>query len=656
MTLTSQTLEASTIIPRGVLFGNPDKTSVLISPNGKYISYIAPLAGVLNIFTAPIDSPGDAKPITKDKGRGIRSYYWAYDNEHVIYAQDEKGDENFRLYSYNLKDSSLKLITPERDVKALVYKMSYKFPGTILVGLNERDKRYFDVYKIDLASNSKELLIENNQFTSFTIDDEFQIRFGALTNKDGAEEYYRFEDNKWSEFLKVDMEDSMTTGFAGFDRTGKVLYMIDSRERNTGALKTLNIETNKSDLIFEDARADVSVFMRHPVEKNIQAVAVNYDRVKIKVLDDAIKSDIEYLNNLEVGELHVNARTTNDATWLVTYLSDASAVKYYVYDRKSKKAKYLFSNRKDLEQYTLLPMNPVVIKSRDGLDLVSYLTLPEGLKLENHSDMSLPLVLYVHGGPWARDSWGLNPVHQWLGNRGYAVLSVNFRGSTGFGKNFINAGNLQWGRKMHDDLIDAVNWAVKAGVADPAKIAIMGGSYGGYATLVGLTMTPDIFACGVDLVGPSNLLTLVKSIPPYWEPILSDFKKRVGGWDTEEELKIIAERSPFTYVNNISKPLFIAQGAHDPRVKQAEADQIVDAMKLKNIPVIYALYDDEGHGFARPENRLSYYALVEQFLSKVLKGQAEAIGDDLKGSSLNLNGRKPTNEEAQELIDQAISR
>ena len=453
--------------------------------------------------------------------------------------------------------------------------------------------------------------------------------------------------------MKVDMEDTMTTGFVGFDKTGKTLYMIDSRERDTGALKSLNPESKESRLIIEDPRADIGLFTRHPTEKNIQAVAINYEKMEIKVLDDSIKSDIDYLKELEQGELHISARSLDDKIWLVAYISDVSSVKYYVYDSSTKKAKYLFSNRKDLEEYSLLPMNPVVIKSRDGLNLVSYLTLPSGYDLDkNRPAAALPLVLYVHGGPWARDSWGLNPVHQWLGSRGYGVLSVNYRGSTGFGKNFINAGNLQWGRKMHDDLIDAVNWAIESKIADPAKIAIMGGSYGGYATLVGLTMTPDVFACGVDLVGPSNLQTFAKSIPPYWEPILSDFKKRVGGWETPQELEIMAERSPLTFVDKIVRPLFIAHGAHDPRVKQAESDQIVHAMETKKIPVIYALYDDEGHGFARPENRLSYYALVEQFLAKILDGKAQKIGDDLKGSSLILNGKKLRDFDAEKLIDQ----
>jgi dipeptidyl aminopeptidase/acylaminoacyl peptidase len=479
-----------------------------------------------------------------------------------------------------------------------------------------------------------------------------------LTTKEGDEEYYQLNDDKWQLFTKVSIDDSITTGIISFDKTGKILYMLDSRDRNTGALKTLNLENNETKLIAEDSRADIRAITSHPTEDNIQAVEVNYDKLEIKVLDNSIKSDIEYLTSLNQGELHINRRTLDDKTWLVAYESDIAPIKYYKYDRANKKAEYLFSNRDELIKYELNTLNPLVIKARDGLDLVSYLTLPNHMTVEDvkKSGQLLPLVLYVHGGPWARDNWGFNPTHQWLANRGYAVLSVNFRGSTGFGKNFINAANKQWGKKMHDDLIDAVNWVVKSKIVDSKKVAIMGGSYGGYATLAGLTFTPDFFACGIDIVGPSNILTLIKSVPPYWEPILNDFKKRVGNWETEADLKALAEASPLTYADRIKKPLFIAQGVHDPRVKQAESDQIVKALNDKNIPVIYALYDDEGHGFARAESRLSFYALAEQFLAKILKGQAEPIGDDLNGANFLLNNTKPTNIEAEKLIDKAIGK
>jgi len=646
----SSIAQETTIIPRQVLFGNPDKTRVTLSHNGQYISYLAPKNGVLNIWVAPSNDPLKAKAITDDKDRGIRGYYWAYDNEHILYLQDDKGDENFRIYSYNLKTNIAKLLTPEKGVRAGIYGLSERAPSELLIGLNERDKRYFDIYKLNLINNIKTLIIENNKFSSFIIDDDLKVRFAMFTNADGSEEYFQYKDNNWNSFMKISHEDSANTGLYGFDKTGTILYLLDSRDRDTAALKSLNLETGESKILAENKKAEVSVFTTHPTEKTIQAVAINYDKVAYNILDDSIKGDIKYLQTVNSGEILINTRTLDDHTWLIAYQSDIKPIQYYKYDRAKKKAEYLFSNRKDLENYKLSPMFPVIIKARDGLNLVSYITYPNDITLNSKMQPTklLPLILYVHGGPWVRDSWGFDAVHQWLSNRGYAVLSVNFRGSSGFGKNFLNAGNLQWGRKMHDDLIDAVNWTITNKIADPKKVGIMGGSYGGYATLVGLTFTPDVFACGIDIVGPSNLLTLVSSVPPYWEPILNDFKKRVGPWDTDKDKAALSQISPLTFADRVTKPLFIAQGAHDPRVKQAESDQIVRAMRSKNIPVIYALYADEGHGFVKPQNRLSYYALIEQFLAKILKGKAEPIGKDLEGANFLLNDKNVDNNEAAE--------
>jgi dipeptidyl aminopeptidase/acylaminoacyl peptidase len=334
----------------------------------------------------------------------------------------------------------------------------------------------------------------------------------------------------------------------------------------------------------------------------------------------------------------VVSRSLDDTEWIVAFTADNSPLRYYRYDRNVGKAVFLFTDRDKLDGQTLSRMVPAIIKSRDGLDLVSYYTLPSGCDEDGdgYPDHPLPMVLYVHGGPWGRDYWGLDPIHQWLANRGYAVLSVNFRSSTGFGKNFVNAGNLEWGKKMHDDLIDAVNWSVQKGISKAEKIAIMGGSYGGYAALAGLTFTPKTFACGVDIVGPSNLITLLETIPPYWKPVIEQFTKRVGDFRTEAGRKLLQERSPLNYVDRIERPLLIGQGANDPRVKQNESDQIVKAMQTKNLPVTYVLYSDEGHGFARPENRLSFYAIAEAFLAKHLGGGFEPIGQDLLGANLTV--------------------
>ncbi|MCE9531400.1 MAG: S9 family peptidase, partial [Planctomycetes bacterium] len=433
--------------------------------------------------------------------------------------------------------------------------------------------------------------------------------------------------------------DGMTTSPAGFNKEGDKLYMLDSRNRNTAALKLMDIKTGKEELLAEDARADISGAIAHPTKKTVQAVSYTYTRTEWKILDPSIQPDFEYLKTVTDGELQITGRTLDDKRWTVAYLMDNGPVRFYIYDRApERKVTYLFSSNQELEKLPLVKMHPQVIKSRDGLDLVSYLTLPKGSDPDGDGrpNEPLPMVLNVHGGPWARDDWGYDPEHQLLANRGYAVLSVNYRGSTGFGKEFINAADKQWAGKMHDDLIDAVNWAVAQKIARKDKVAISGGSYGGYATLVGLTFTPDVFACGVDVVGPSSLITLLSNPPPYWMPFMPVMKVRVGDHVSEEGKKFLNSRSPLNYVEKIKKPLLIGQGANDPRVKQPEADQIVKAMNEKKIPVTYVLFHDEGHGFSRPQNRFAFYAVEEAFLAEHLGGRFEPIGEAFKDADFSV--------------------
>ena len=645
------------IIPRKVLFGNPDKARVSLTHDGKYILYIAPKDGVLNIWLAPSDDTSKAEAITHDKGRGIWSYAKAYNNKNILYTQDFNGDENDRIYSYNIETKESKLLTPEKGVKAGIAGASHKKPNEILIYLNERNPEYFDIYKLNLDTLEKELIYKNDRFTDCVVDENLNLRFGSLLDKDGAVEYYELRDGEPKLYTKISMEDSFNTSILGFDASGEILYMLEGRNRNTSALKAITLATGSEEVLAEDAKADIGLFTVHPTKQTPQAVSIDYDRISYKILDKDIEDDIKYLQSLDRGDLIINSRTLDDKIWIVAYMADNAPVKYYKYDRANKKAEFLFTNRKELEQYNLAKMIPVIIKSRDELDLVSYITFPNDIKLDENNipDKKVPLIINVHGGPWVRDSWGYNPEHQWLANRGYAVLSINYRGSTGFGKDFLNAGNLEYAGKMHTDLIDGVNWAIKNNIVDSDKVCIMGGSYGGYATLVGLTMTPDIFACGVDVVGMSNLLTHVQSKAPYMTPLLSIYKTRIGPWDTEEEKEFLRQKSPINFVDNIKKPLFIAQGAHDVRVVQTESEQIVNSMKAKHIPVVYALYKDEGHGFAKPGNRISYYALAEQFLAKILKGRAEHIGDDLKNANLILNDKeKISGTEAEKIIDTAV--
>jgi dipeptidyl aminopeptidase/acylaminoacyl peptidase len=430
----------------------------------------------------------------------------------------------------------------------------------------------------------------------------------------------------------------LTTSPVGFDKTGDVLYLIDSRGRDTAAFTTLDLKTGQQSVVAADPRVDAGGIMAHPTERTVQAVSFTYDRTRWDFKDPAVKEDFDRLKQVANGDITIASRTLDDKTWIVAFLMDDGPTRYYVYDRASKQPKFLFTDRKALEGLPLQKMHPRIVKSRDGLDLVCYLTLPPGSDSDGDGkpNQPVPMVLNVHGGPWGRDTWGFDPEHQFLANRGYAVLSVNFRGSTGFGKKFLNAANREWAGKMHDDLIDAVDWAVKEGVADAKKVAIYGGSYGGYATLVGLTFTPEKFACGVDIVGPSNIITLLKTIPPYWAPAIQLFKDRVGDHTTEEGRRFLEERSPLSRVSQIRRPLLIAQGANDPRVKQSESDQIVKAMKEKNIPVTYVLFPDEGHGFARPENSLAFNAVTEAFLARHLGGRYEEIGDAFEGSTVTV--------------------
>ena len=653
----SKEMKETELIPRKVFFDNPDKASLNISPDGKYISYLAPVNGILNIWVAPKDEPSKAVAVTKDTLRGIRIYFWAYTNNRILYLQDLGGDENWQLHSVDIGTKEDINLTPFEEIpgpdgkpitmpngkklrpRAQIQDVSYKFPQEILVGLNTRNPQYHDIYKINILNGLMTIVQQNDQFMNFQTDDNYNIRYAMKMTSDGGNEMFVPDENGgWKSFDKIPMEDMMTTSPITFDKTGKTLYMIDSRGRNTAALVSKNLETGEQKVVYENPKADVSNIMMHPLKKVVEAVASDYEKTEWTVIDESVKPDLDYLNTLENAEINVTDRTLNDSLWTIAFTVDNGPVKYYLYDRAKKKASFLFTNRKSLEGLQLAYMNPVIIKSRDGLNLVSYLSLPIWTDPDKSGkpNKPLPMVLLVHGGPWARDGWGYNSLHQLLTNRGYAVLSVNFRGSTGFGKDFINAGNKQWAAKMHNDLIDAVDWAIKEKIADKGKVAIMGGSYGGYATLVGLTFTPDVFNCGVDIVGPSNLNTLLETIPPYWASMIEMFATRMGDNRTEEGKKFLESISPISRVDSIKKPLLIGQGANDPRVKQSESDQIVKAMQEKKIPVTYVLFPDEGHGFARPENNLSFFAITDLFLSEHLGGRSEPIGSDFNGSSVTV--------------------
>ena len=633
-------LNTSPLIPRGDLFGNPTRAAGKISPDGQWLSWLAPKDGVLNIWIAPADNPDQAKAMTDATDRPIRQYFWSPDSQSLLYIQDKGGDENFLLYGVNIASGEETTLTPFENTRVDIVGGSESIRDKILVGLNNRDPEFHDVHLLDLNSGELTLVIENNSYAGFMADDTLTVRMALRQNEAGGTDYFRVVDNKVEEepFTSTEMEDALTTSPAGYTRDGSILYWLDSRDRNTAALFAEDVASGERTLIAENDRADIGGTIRDRETGEVQAYSVNYLKTEWTALDADIGASLDWLGTQLEGEYGISSRTDDDQTWIVWNDPLTAPTATYIYDRQAQTLTPFYVTRPELEGAPLQPMYPVEIASRDGLTLPSYLTLPAGVAMDDNGNpsASAPMVLLVHGGPWARDDYGFNSIHQMLANRGYAVLSVNFRGSTGFGKDFLNAANKQWGLAMHDDLIDATNWAITQGITGKDQVAIMGGSYGGYATLAGLAFTPETFACGVDIVGPSNLETLLDTIPPYWAPLVKIFHERMGDPNTEEGLALLKAASPLYKADQITKPLLIAQGANDPRVKQAESDQIVGAMKDAGIPVTYVLYPDEGHGFAKPTNNIAFFAIAENFLAECLGARAEPLGDVLLPSSAEI--------------------
>jgi len=629
--------QSTTLIPRQAIFGNPERAGAQVSPDGKFVSFLAPYEGVMNVWVVERGKPlTAAKPMTSEKVRPIRAYSWMANGEDIVYAQDKGGDENFLLYAVNVKTSKERTLTDFKGVRVQKYGSSLKRPDELVVGINDRDKRFHDPYLLNVKTGALKKLFENTaQYSGFMVDDALDVRFAIKSTPDGGWEMFPLEGGRVTAFDKVGFEDSQTTSPEGLTRDGKTLYWRESRGRNTPAFMAINLDTGAKRTIGEDPRADFGGSIVDPATGRVLAYTVNYLKNEWRAVDDTVKGDIDFLDGQLKGEWGVQSQTRNGRIWVIGHDPVTAPARTLVFDRDAKSLTELYVARPALIGAPLPTICPLEIRSRDGMTLVSYLALPAGSDKDGdcRPDTPMPLVLNVHGGPWARDGFGYNAQSTWLTNRGYASLQVNFRSSTGFGKSFINAGDREWGRKMHDDLIDAVDWAVKGGIAPVDQVAIMGGSYGGYATLAGLTFTPTTFACGVDIVGPSNLETLLKTIPPYWVPLIEQFHQRMGNPNTPEGLALFKERSPLYKAGDIVRPLLIGQGANDPRVNQAESDQIVAAMQAKGIPVTYVLFPDEGHGFARPENNIAFNAVTENFLAGCLKGRAEPIGDTVKKSS-----------------------
>lgn len=606
------------LIPREVLFGNPDRMSPKISPDGERLAYLAPDKGVLNVWVRTVGQHDD-RAVTKDRKRGIRAYFWAQNNKQIVYIQDKDGDENWHIYSVDLKAGRIQDVTPFEGVQARIIAVEPNFPDEILVAINNRDPELHDVHRLNLSTGKLALAARNDErFDGWVADHSFQIRAATKTEADGGSILMVRDnpDSAWRRLTAWKIEDSLTSGPLAFTPNNRGIYALSSLGSNTSQLREIDMATGSAKTLAFDQQADVDDVVVHPTRHTVQAVSFNKERTEWKVLDPSIADDFAAIKRIRRGDFGIINRDHADQTWLLYFTVDNGPVHYYAYDRKTKEDTFLFTNRKELEKLTLAEMKPISFKARDGLTIHGYLTTPPGIPAKD-----LPMVLKVHGGPWWRDSWSYRPDVQWLANRGYAVLQVNFRGSTGYGKDFVNAANREWAGKMHDDLVDGVDWAIKKGIADPKRIAIFGGSYGGYATLVGLTFTPDLFCCGVDIVGPSNLITFMDTIPPYWKTWESVWWTRVG--DPKTEAEFLKSRSPLFKVDQIKKPLLIAQGANDPRVKKSESVQIVEALKKAGKVVKYVEYSDEGHGFARPENRLDFFAKAEKFLAEHVGGRYE---------------------------------
>lgn len=661
------------LIPREVLFGNPENISPQLSPDGRYLAYLAPSpSGVMNIFVRDLTSEredetnvdGDVEQcdrmITNEPKRAIRSVAWAYDCETIFYMNDFDGDENFHLFAVDATvDATLppsddesndddddsvppgtppgippvRDLTPGANVKAQNIFTNYRYPDQILVGTNERDAKVFDMYRVFYKTGVKSLdtLNPGDVIGWKTEDESFEIRAATVRNSEDSSTTIRIRtsadlvsnastpsETEWKDVFHFPYGEE--GGLINFCADGgKTGYLTSSLGRETTALLKVDVRTGETlEELYANDKCNVGGVTLDRDTKELRALTYNYARTERVFFDEELERDYRFLQSTKPNpnaEIGVSSRSLDETKWVVSYIRSDGPTEYVIYDKPTQSITKLFVSKPKLLKYTFAEMEDVRIPAHDGLELVAYLTRSQTTK-------PTPLILLVHGGPWARDTWGFNPRAQWFANRGYATLQVNYRGSTSYGKTFLHKGDGQWGvGDMQTDLTSAVEWAVREGVAEEDKVCIYGGSYGGYACLAGLAFTPDVYACGVDIVGPSNIKTLLDSIPAYWSQLRNGMLLKIGNVDTDPEFN--EKISPLFHVDNIKAPLLIGQGANDPRVKQAEADQIAFSMKEKGIPVEYVLYPDEGHGFARPENGIDFNSRAELFLAEHLGGRAE---------------------------------
>lgn len=676
------TAQQPALIDREILFGNPEYAGAQISPDGKFISFIKPYKGTMNVWVKGVSEPFDsARPMTADLTRPVRSYFWSRDGKYILFVQDKGGDENFNVYAVNPADKAApnadvpaaRNLTEAKGIRALIQAVPKSDPDAIYVGINDRDPAWHDLYKVKISTGERTLIGKNlDRYSGMIFDNADKLRLATRTSPNGDTEILKIgEDGRATKIYDCNVFENC--GPVGFHKDNKRVYLETNKGANDlSELVLMDVDTGKIEKVESDPLGKVDFGGVSFSDNTHEMIATTYedDRVRIYWKDKNYQKDYELIKKqLGDREIAFGSSTADETKFIISTFSDTDPGTVWLFDRKSKNLTTLYQVREKLDRKALAPMKAIRYKSSDGLEIPAYLTLPKGLAAKN-----LPLVVFPHGGPWGRDSWGYSPYVQLLANRGYAVLQPNFRASTGYGKKFLNAGNNEWGQKMQDDITWGVKYLIDQGIADPKRVGIMGGSYGGYATLAGVTFTPDVYAAAVAIVAPSNLKTLLESVPPYWESIRKIFYVRMGDPNTAEGLAQMRRQSPLYSADKIKTPLMVVQGANDPRVNKREADQIVVALRDRNYPVEYLVAPDEGHGFARPVNNMAMLAAAEKFLAKHLGGRYQesmspevakrlgeitvdpktvklptsaAPGDQPPGPAANLNGKWSLTADAQ---------
>jgi dipeptidyl aminopeptidase/acylaminoacyl peptidase len=605
----------SPIIPMEDFFRNPTNAYFVLSPSGNLIAFTQPVNKRMNIFVTKIGS-GDTTQVTFLKDRDIAGYFWKSDNQ-IVYNRDNGGDENFHLFSIDIKTNLQKDLTPFPKVNVQIIDDLEDKEDEMLIGMNKENPELFDVYRLNIKTGEIKMEAKNPGGVSNWITDHNGL-IRAAVQSDGVNNVILYRENASKPFVQVlrtSFKQSVTPLFFTFDN--KYVYAISNLNRDKSAIVKFDIANGKEmEVLFSHEEVDVDMLEYSKKRKVLTTIHYTTSKLEMKFLDEATANIYKNLQN-KLGtkyEIYLAGHNRNEDKYLVRTISDRSLGTSYFYDVSTDELTKIADRAPWLNEAQMCEMKPITFKASDGIAINGYLTLPLGVDPKN-----LPMVVNPHGGPWARDEWGWNPEVQFLANRGYAVLQINYRGSTGYGRKFWELGFKQWGKTMQNDITDGVNWLVKEGIADPKRIGIYGGSYGGYATLAGLAFTPDLYACGVDYVGVSNLFTFMKTVPPYWKPFMQMMYEMVG--DPQKDSVLLRDASPLFHVDKIKAPLFIAQGAKDPRVNKAESDQMVEALKKRGVKIEYMVKDNEGHGFQNEENQFDFYGAMEIFLAKNIGGR-----------------------------------